>query len=665
MIKVWDSTEKIFNGNKYVLNESTKAEVTEVVNGEFSLDLEYPLQDTKKLSRQLLRGNIITCPVSDGRADQQFRIRKAEKTSSNVIVYAQSKLAADLTSNRIKPMTIIGKTRRQAIDIILKSALDGHSFYVGNLDNNNNTNVILEIKEGSVLNALIGSENSVLSEYGGEFVINNNEFNIIDSRGSKNNFTIAYGKNISSIKETIDDTDLATVLIPKSGDYRLPEYYVQSPKVNNYEKKYFKEVDMKFNIWDGKDEKGNDQITETEAYTLMRVTCNNMFLVDKIDQVAFNYDVDLVCLRKTEEYKNYNILEKCYLGDTVKIKHKLLNLDLEGRVNKTVYNALLDKYLKVEIGFSKQDITDVINTAVKNITFSKEEILLQVSNMQKNLNSKLEIQEDKINAVVENNGTGMGWQLNQDAFVVACKGASAASVKIDGEGLTVEDGKFKVKDGGSTVFYVNRNGTCTADGGFVVEDDSISCEIGSEGITLTGENGSEAKIEILDDGTYSGTYIRDDLYVEDVLRVFGTCKFESGFISYEDVTVEKDLYVEGDLDVEGSKPCLQSTKNYGKRRVTAYETAEYYFGDIGSGIIKNGECIVTIEDIFSECVNTDIEYQVFTQSYNGKITKIERYPAYFIVYGDNNTGFGWEIKAKRKGWENTRLEVPERIGGIL
>ena len=38
--------------------------------------------------------------------------------------------------------------------------------------------------------------------------------------------------------------------------------------------------------------------------------------------------------------------------------------------------------------------------------------------------------------------------------------------------------------------------------------------------------GKTAKIEILDDGTYSGTYVRDDLYVEDVLRVFGMAKFE-------------------------------------------------------------------------------------------------------------------------------------------
>ena len=54
----------------------------------------------------------------------------------------------------------------------------------------------------------------------------------------------------------------------------------------------------------------------------------------------------------------------------------------------------------------------------------------------------------------------------------------------------------------------------------------MTCVIDSTGIELTGSNNKTAKIEILDDGRYSGTYIRDDLYVEDVLRVFGNLKVE-------------------------------------------------------------------------------------------------------------------------------------------
>ena len=491
MIRLWESTEKNFKGNQWILNECTKCEITEIINGEFALDLEYPLQDTKGISKYIVRGNIITCPVKDNRPEQQFRIRKVNKTATNVVVYAEAKLIADLKANRVRAMTIVGKTRKEAIQIVLDNALEKHRFVAGNLDNNTTNNVIVNIEEGTVLEALIGKKNSILSEYGGEFIINNNIIDIVDSRGSDEGFTIAYGKNISSIKETTDDTDLVTVLIPKVGELRLPEYYVESTKVNNYEKRYFKDVELKLKIWDGKSERGSDEVTQAEAYSVIRNTCNKMFTQDKLDQINFNYSVDLVTLGKTEEYREYAILESTDLGDIVEIKHKLLNLDLSGRINKTIYNVLLDKYSKLEIGFAKQDITDIINATVKQIDFAKQQISLKVENMQKtlsseikvteesilqavtkadnNLKSQIEIEAGKINAVVQRDNTGMGWTLNQEEFKVACTGASGSSVTIDKNGLTVKDGKFKLKHKSNTVFKVDDNsGICTADGGFMV-----------------------------------------------------------------------------------------------------------------------------------------------------------------------------------------------------
>jgi hypothetical protein len=124
----------------------------------------------------------------------------------------------------------------------------------------------------------------------------------------------------------------------------------------------------------------------------------------------------------------------------------------------------------------------------------------------------------------------------------------------------------------------------------------------------------------------------------------------------------RSVQINDNLTVSGSKNSLQKTKNYGERLINAYETAEYYFGDIGFGTINDdGECVVYIDEIFKECINTDIAYHVFTQVYNGKITGIERYKDYFIVYGEPNTSFSWEIKAKRIGYEHYRLEQPTRF----
>lgn len=541
MIRLFKNNETNFNHNEFVLNEIISCKPVEAINDDYTTELEYPLEDSKNISSNLVVGGIVSVPTIDNRPDQLFRIIDKDTSSTIVTVQMQAKLLADLKENRIKSMTLTGLTRKQAIQAVLNAALDPHTYSVGNLDTNTNTNVIVNIPEGNLLSAIIGAENSILSAYGGEFVVNNNTIDIVDSRGADNGVVIEYGKNLSSIKESIDLTDLATVLIPKSGDYRLPEYCIESPKVANYEKRYFKEVELNLNIWDGENEKGEDQITLAEAYSLMRLTCNKMFTEDKVDQITFNYEINFIELSKTEEYKNYAVLETVNLGDTVTVRHKKLNLDLQARVNKISYtvdcegNKTIDT---VEIGFTRKEITDIIKDTAKQIKFAKDEIKMQVKNDISKVNSELKIQDGKISAVVESEDGGMTWQLSKSAFIVACTGASNSNVTIDANGLTVNNNKIRLKNSsGDTVFYVNTKGKCNADGGFIVDDGNASCYINSSGIKLTGSNGNIAKIEIIDDSDYSGTYIRDDLYVEDVCRIFGKLRVHDTAWFYKKVYV--------------------------------------------------------------------------------------------------------------------------------
>ena len=117
----------------------------------------------------------------------------------------------------------------------------------------------------------------------------------------------------------------------------------------------------------------------------------------------------------------------------------------------------------------------------------------------------------------------------------------------------------------------------------------------------------------------------------------------------------------GSLYVTGSKNCIQETENYGYRAINAYETADYYLGDIGEGTIgEDGLCYVSIDDVFMETVNTKCNYQVFLTKYGkGDIWVKERTENYFIVEGTPGLLFGGEIKAKRKGYETDRLEIAD------
>lgn len=112
-----------------------------------------------------------------------------------------------------------------------------------------------------------------------------------------------------------------------------------------------------------------------------------------------------------------------------------------------------------------------------------------------------------------------------------------------------------------------------------------------------------------------------------------------------------------DFKAYGTKNSIVQT-TVGHVGINAYETCDYYFGDIGETILDDeGYSYVYIDSIFSETVNTNRKYQVFLSVYGeGQANVIERHPTYFIIKGTPNIEVGYEIKAKRRGYEDYRLE---------
>lgn len=114
----------------------------------------------------------------------------------------------------------------------------------------------------------------------------------------------------------------------------------------------------------------------------------------------------------------------------------------------------------------------------------------------------------------------------------------------------------------------------------------------------------------------------------------------------------------GSLSVAGEKNRIIDTENYDTRKQYCYETATPYFGDIGTSQTDDkGKCYIDIDDIFSETVNTGVEYQVFLQKEGqGDLWVEEKTDSYFVVRGTENLKFSWEIKAIQRDYEFERLE---------
>lgn len=655
IIRLFRGSETDFEHNEWILSETIKAIVTEDLDGNFELDLEYPLFDKKGLSKYLIRGNIISCSVGDERKEQLFVIRKFNKNtkSRRITVYAQAIARTKLSINFVPGCEIKNKTRKQAIKQILDNCIELHGLSVGNLDNNTNTSInmgiddstgeiidYLDTEEKSPLDCLIDDKNSIKEAYGGELRYDNFIIDMVDQRKADTTFYISSGKNLEELENEIDEIsdDFATALIMVSQDeLHLPEYVIKSPNFNKYSEGHYKLVRC-----DDIQLIDDSQEAIEIVYAQLRERAAEMFNEDKIDVPKLNYKINFIELQNTEEFKHVEGLQKAYLGNTVEVYYPKIEVTATERIIKTKFNVLKNKYEEIEIGEKLIDIKDIINGTKnevietnKNVVKTKKKlkddikeeaeerknlqvtfearadsIELSVENVEKETKASIKVLEGEIELKVDEDDFGTLIEQNSRHVTIAVHDETDMLVTFDSDGQTIDDGALTVKNKGKTVFYFNDGIACVKD------------------------------IYFMDGGDQADNFIQaisepKTIWVND--------------ISGDDANFKN-------LDVDYSKNCLQTTEHYGKRRISAYETAEYYFGDLGFGIIKNGSCVVTIDEIFKECVNTNIDYHIFTQVYIGSIERIEKHEEYFIVYGKENTEFSWEIKAKRIGYENVRLE---------
>lgn len=222
-------------------------------------------------------------------------------------------------------------------------------------------------------------------------------------------------------------------------------------------------------------------------------------------------------------------------------------------------------------------------------------------------------------------------------------------VTIDADGILVNNYMTGISEDKKPISYV----CITPDvfGGIYIsenKDGTGACAILSPDEIIL-KNNSSGPITIQTDITMHMT--DESLYLGSVSKYkFHFGKERSSF--YQPVTIG------GSLSVAGTKNRIIDTENYDTRKQYCYETATPYFGDIGSGCTDNtGKCYIDIDDIFSETVNTGVEYQVFLQKEGqGDIWVEEKTDSYFVVKGTENLKFSWEIKAIQRDYEFERLE---------
>ena len=380
MINLYDSKEINFNNNGLViLNECVSCVIQEEINGLFELELEYPLlNNTRKIEfvdptqivdktkiyekpakwTYLLEGNIIK---ADG---QLFRIYRKVKNIKSVKVNARH-IFYDLLDNLIGEIDIRSLTCINALIKTMTNTAYSHPFtYMSDISTMNN--ISIDDESGDIIDKNpVETIFKLMNLYNAELVRDNYNIKLLGNRGLDRGVLINYGKNIQGIEESLDLDGICTRIKPIDQDgWTLPETYIDSQYINNFANPKIKVITFS----DVADE--NDLRIKTQQY----------FLDSKCDIPQFNYKIDFLELSKTEEYKHYAILERVYLGDTVTIKHKKLNINLKSKVIKITKNALTKRIEKIELGSFKLNMATAIDNSIQGV---KDDIIQVTSEYKK------------------------------------------------------------------------------------------------------------------------------------------------------------------------------------------------------------------------------------------------------------------------------------------
>ena len=354
MITLHNSRTKNFNNNGLgILKDCISAKVCEVLNGEFNINITYPVGGY--LYPNLVEDNIIVTDVGYGKR-QAFRIKNVNKRLDNIEVYA-THIFYDLNDNLIEDIYPKGQTGETVINYILSHAQYEHNF-IG-YSNISKTSTARYIRK-NLVEALIGEDsNSFINRWGGEIIRDNYNITMVNKRGVANGMQIRYAKNLTGIEFQIDRTTVGTRIMPKAFDgILLPEKYIDSPNIDIYPHPIIKIIeysDLKLAT-----ESGEGFASKTELYQAMRERVQEEFK-NEIDKPTITTTVNFVELANTKEYQEYKELEKLNIGDysTVYVPH--LNINVTQRVYKTIYDAILGKFVEFEMGYVKSNyITQII-----------------------------------------------------------------------------------------------------------------------------------------------------------------------------------------------------------------------------------------------------------------------------------------------------------------
>lgn len=356
MIQVYLSTNTNFDKNGDMSLQPLSYEVsTAGINQAVEFTIEHEIDEYGRYE-YLQKGNVIKAFTPwDLKKGQLFRIEDIDKDSKEGTIIASGYLifydnvktyVKDFNNENVLICDTGNATGEEAIKKIFKN-----TNYIGHSNIMRISRSRLERK--NIVAALTGDdENSFVNRWGGELFIDNFDIYMNEKIGHDTGLIISYGRNMEYIKESSSYKNTITRIIPIGFDgLRLTGKtpWVDSPNINKYP--YIMEKEIKFDQVKVKEEnsdEGFETIEEARA-ELIRLS-KLLFEEEQIDSPEVSIEVSMYDLQGTLEYESYECYEEVNLGDYIKARHELLNIDTLVRCIGYTWDGLALKYKTIKLG---------------------------------------------------------------------------------------------------------------------------------------------------------------------------------------------------------------------------------------------------------------------------------------------------------------------------
>ena len=308
--------------------------------GNYVVDLTFLIEDS---IQDLLQEEVILKILMDY-GNEIFRISKITVGTRYIYVVARQITIADsltLWLEDVRPTNLNGQG---AVSWLLDNAEGKKEIQiVSDID----TVATAYYQRMSLYKALHDNDNSFMNRWGGEIQRRGYTVYINKRIGVDRGFTIREGKNLTGFEGTSNIDNLVTRAVGQGYNGILGNY-IDSPLIGSYNRIYTSVI--KYDDVKVKDEYSEDGYnTLEEAQTELDRRINEEFSENDVDKIKASYTINFVQLEKTEEYKNYIVAERLFIGDDCRVYIPKLNIDIKVRALSKKYDVLAQKTKEISL----------------------------------------------------------------------------------------------------------------------------------------------------------------------------------------------------------------------------------------------------------------------------------------------------------------------------